>query len=55
MPAAVESDLAVAVRQDEMKVNQELARRRVLAARVARLATIAPDGSSGLGGLVHRF
>jgi hypothetical protein len=44
MPSAVESRLAVAVRQDETKVDQELARRRVLAARVARLATIDPDG-----------
>jgi PPOX class probable F420-dependent enzyme len=52
MPSAVESHPAVAVRQDEMKVDQELARRRVLAARVARLATIAPDGRPHLAPIV---
>jgi PPOX class probable F420-dependent enzyme len=52
MPSAVESHLAVAVRQDETKVDQELARRRVLAARVARLATIDPDGRPHLAPIV---
>ena len=34
----------IAVRQDERRVHRETARRRVSTARVARLATIDPDG-----------